>query len=155
MNRQSVFPVVAALTARVEDLTPGVYPDITFSAPRNDLGASDAAGWIEDFYRSTRDFVVYVSALPALTDANAPCHISTQITVAVSYRADLADDIRDGMMVDDTTAIISQIISRPDLWGGADEVWPQDRGADVVEIPDEQGATQCYVVRIPFRVVLH
>ena len=155
MVRQSVMPVVEALTARVESLTPTVYSDVTFSCPRYCLGASDAEGWIQDFGRSTRDFVVYVSSLPTLTDANAPCHISTVVTVAVAYRADLADDVRDGMMVDDCTAVMSAVIARPDLWGGADSVWPRDGGANVIEISDEQGAVQCYVVQIPFLVVLH
>lgn len=155
MQRQSVAPVVEALTARVEGLIPTIYPDVTYSCPRYCLGASDAEGWIQDFGRSTRDFVVYVSTLPTLTDANAPCHISTVVTIAVAYRAELADDVRDSMMVDDCTAIISAVIARPDKWGGADSVWPRDGGSTVVEISDEQGAVQCYVVQIPFLVVLH
>jgi len=155
MVRQSIEPVIRAIQDTVEGVTPAVYPDMTFACPRYNLGQSDAQGWVEDFCRSTRDFVVYVSSLPTLTDANAPCHITTAVTVAVSYRAELADDIRDMMMVDDCTAIMSAVIARPDRWGGADGVWPRDGGADIVEIPDEQGNVQCYVVRIPFLVTLH
>lgn len=155
MARQSLIPIFQALTARIESLTPTIYPDVGFTSPRGNLGAGDAEDWITEYKRLTRDFVVYVAEMPSLTPGSSPCHVSQSVNVSVVYRATLADDIRDIMMAEDVTTIISGIISRPDLWGGADSVWPRDGAVSVNEAVDRQGATQCYIVTMLFDIVTH
>ncbi len=155
MSRQSIMPVIDAIITRIESLAPALYPDLTYSCARDCLGRDSAAEWIENIERRSRDVVVFVDQPPALTVANAPCHIDCGICVAVAYRSDLADDVRDIMMVDDTTQIISAIIARPDLWGDADGVWPRGRPPLPVEVTDADGQTQLYVQLIPLTVWLH
>jgi len=153
--RQSIGPVISAIKTRVESILPLCYEESTFTTPPGNLGAADAVDWIEDVMRLTREFVVYVSGLPKLTASSAPCHVSTQLSVAVVYRAELADDVRDVMVADDVNSIISAVISRPDLWGGADGVWPVNGGATLAAMIDAEQKTQTYVATIPFEVITH
>lgn len=155
MSRQSLGPIIDAIKTRIESIVPLCYEDSTFSTPPGNLGAVDAADWISDPMRLTRDFVVYVSGLPHITPSSAPCHVTTQISVGVVYRADLADDVRDVMLCDDVNSIISAVISRPDLWGGADGVWPVNGGATLSATFDAEQAVQTYVTTIPFNVITH
>ena len=155
MRRQSIVPVIEALIARVESLEPGLYPDLTYSCARGCLGRDNAEEWIEDIQRRSRDVVVYVDEPPGLTEANAPCHVDVGVCIAVAYRSDLHDDIRDAMLVDDTAQILSAVIARPDLWGGADGIWPRGRPPQPIVISDDDGQTQLYVQLIPFTAWLH
>lgn len=155
MTRQSVGPIIDAVRARVESLIPSTYGDVTFSIPPGNLGAGDAEAWISDVMRATRDCVVYLAGLPGLTPASSPCHVTWQLAVAVVYRAELADDVRDVMIADDVNLIISGIIARPDLWGGADNLWPIDGGATIDSIVDAENNLQTYVVTILFSVTTH
>lgn len=155
MPRQSIAPIIDALIARVQSLVPTIMPETSFTCPVGNLGAKNAEGWIEELARETREFVVFVSALPGLTEANAPCHVTGQLTVAVSYRADLPDDLRDIMIYDDCNTILSGVITRPDQWGGADGIWPTQGGAAVSTVDDTEGNTQLYVLTVPFDVWTH
>jgi len=155
MSRQSIQPVIQAVIDRVQSLQPTLLAETTFSCPVCNLGADSAEEWIEDLARETREFVVFVSGLPALSEANAPCHVRGTISVAVVYRADLPDDLRDVLIYDDCNTIISGVIARPDLWGGADGVWPAQTGASVATVDDAEGNTQLYVLTIPFDVWTH
>lgn len=152
--RQSIGPIIDAIRARVESLTPRTYPEITFSAPRGNLGSANAEDWIEDQMRATRDFVVFTSGLPNYTDSGAPCHISQEITIAIVYRSELADDVRDIVISEDVEQIRDAVTQRPEFWGGADSVYSSS-ASNVATFEDMEGQKQVFVVTIPLVVVTH
>lgn len=150
--RQSIAPVIQAIKDRIESLTPTTYPDLTFSAPRGNLGSADAENWVSDIARLTRDFIVFMTGMPEYDDA--PCHIRQEITVSIVYRAELADDVRDVVISEDVILIRDRVTQYPRFWGGADSVYSAG-GTMISAFEDDEGAQQTFVVSIPFVVVTH
>ena len=152
--RQSIGPIIEAIINRVEETVPRTYPDITFSAPRGNLGSADAAAWIGDVNRRTRDFVVFTSGLPSYANPAAPCLFEQEITIAIVYRAEIPDDIRDILLSEDAITLKDAITQHPEVWGGADSVHSA-QGISVEPFVDDEGATQIYVLTIPLAVITH
>ena len=143
--RQSIGPIIEAIIHRVEETVPRTYPDITFSAPR---GSADAAAWIGDVNRRTRDFVVFTSGLPSYANPAAPCLFEQEITIAIVYRAEIPDDIRDILLSEDAITLKDAITQHPEVWGGADSVHSV-QGISVEPFIDEE------VLTIPLAVITH
>lgn len=152
--RQSIAPIIAAVIQRIESTIPRTYPDITYSAPRGSLGSADAAAWIGDVNRRTRDFVLYTSSLPSYATPSAPCLYAQEITVAIVYRADIPDDIRDIMMSEDVESLTDAITQHPETWGGADAIYASEPPS-IESIEDVEGAVQIFVLMLPLIVITH